>query len=221
MKDFPVFPTQYGVASLTLKEIPYRREAYIHVQDVQPGRMRELMEECVGFCRACGAEHVLAGGCGEFDGYPMEGTVLEMNLHRQEPAYPDACVWPVTAETVGEFRTIYNKAMSAVEFAATLTARQEAEIVASGGAYFVHRDGRLLGIGWMDGEELRAIASVVPGMGAVVARSLFSTSTSERIRLEVASGNTRAIRLYERLGFLKTREVFRWYRVFPAESTKF
>ena len=32
MKDFPVFSTSYGVASLILKEIPYRQEAYIHIQ---------------------------------------------------------------------------------------------------------------------------------------------------------------------------------------------
>ena len=31
--------------------------------------------------------------------------------------------------------------------------------------------------------------------------------------LEVASTNARAIRLYEKLGFLKTAEVSRWYCV--------
>ena len=38
MKDFPCFATDDGVASLILKEIPYRQEAYIRFQDVQPGR---------------------------------------------------------------------------------------------------------------------------------------------------------------------------------------
>ena len=33
MKDFPVFTTENGVASLVLKEIPYRREAYITLRD--------------------------------------------------------------------------------------------------------------------------------------------------------------------------------------------
>ena len=37
MKDFPVFTTEYGVASLTLKEVPYREEAYVLLRDVQPG----------------------------------------------------------------------------------------------------------------------------------------------------------------------------------------
>ena len=29
MKDFPVFTTEYGIASLVLKEIPYKEEGYI------------------------------------------------------------------------------------------------------------------------------------------------------------------------------------------------
>ena len=29
MKDFPMFTTEYGIASLVLKEIPYKKEAYI------------------------------------------------------------------------------------------------------------------------------------------------------------------------------------------------
>ena len=32
MRDFPVFPTDCGVSSLILREIPYRAEAYIHIQ---------------------------------------------------------------------------------------------------------------------------------------------------------------------------------------------
>ena len=43
MKDFPVFPTSHGAASLTLKEIPYRREAYIKIQSTQEPEL--LLEE--------------------------------------------------------------------------------------------------------------------------------------------------------------------------------
>ena len=35
MKDFPLFTTENGVASLILKEIPYRSEAYIILRDTQ------------------------------------------------------------------------------------------------------------------------------------------------------------------------------------------
>ena len=55
MKDFPCFATDDGVASLILKEIPYRQEAYIRFQDVQPGRFAPFLEECVSFCEALAA----------------------------------------------------------------------------------------------------------------------------------------------------------------------
>ena len=52
MKDIPVFTTEFGVASLILKEIPYRREAYIRIQTTQ--QPQELLKECISFCRMCG-----------------------------------------------------------------------------------------------------------------------------------------------------------------------
>ena len=62
MKDFPFFTTEYGVASLVLKEIPYKGEAYITLRDAQPGQEAELLAECVSFCRMAGAEKILAAG---------------------------------------------------------------------------------------------------------------------------------------------------------------
>ena len=219
MKDFPVFPTEHGVASLTLREIPYRQTAYIEVQDVQPGELPALIEECAGFCRACGAERIFAGGKGDFPEENYYASVYEMRLHRMEQEDPQACLFPVTPETVGRFRTIYNEKMAEVDFAATLTAQQEREICEGGNAYFIHRSGDLLGIGWMQENEVRALAAARPGMGRTVAECLLSVTPAEQIRLEVASTNQRALRLYERMGFLRTREVMRWYRIFPAGST--
>ena len=58
MKDFPVFTTENGAASLVLKEIPYKKEAYITLRASQAPQA--LLEECVSFCRACGAEKIYA-----------------------------------------------------------------------------------------------------------------------------------------------------------------
>ncbi len=215
-----MFPTEYGVASLTLREIPYREDAYIHVQDVQPGRMKELLEECGRFCRACGAESIFAGGVGDFSDFSYHGSVIKMTLALTENSKPRANLWPVTEQTVGMFRSIYNSAMARVDYAGTLTSKQEQEIINSCGTYFVHRDGTLLGLGWMEGEVLKAIVSVVPGAGEVVAQTLFTTVNTDRIRLEVASTNHRAIRLYEKLGFIQTGEAMRWHRVDMEYFTK-
>ena len=49
MKDFPVFTTEHGVASLVLKEIPYQGAAYITLRDSLEPEL--LLEDCLQFCR--------------------------------------------------------------------------------------------------------------------------------------------------------------------------
>lgn len=212
MKDFPVFTTEYGLASLILKEIPYRGVAFIHVLDAQEGKFSEHLAECVSFCRMVGAERVLAKGHEALESYPLHSIVYKMSMPLT-PREPEACLWPVTEETVAQWREIYNKGMRPFDNHATMTSRDEQKILQSCGAYFVHRDGQLLGIGWMEGNELLALVSTISGMGETVARTLFTTVDADRITLEVVSNNARAIRLYERMGFVKTGEVSRWYRV--------
>ena len=212
MKDFPLFTTDYGVASLILKEVPYRELAFIHIREVQPGGFEEHLKECVSFCRMVGAERILAKGYEELDRYPLHSIVYKMSMPL-ETWEPEACLWPVTEETVTAWREIYNKGMRPFDNHATMTAHDEKKILQSGGAYFVHRDGQLLGIGWMEGNELLAVVSTVPGMGETVARTLFTTVEADTVTLQVVSTNERAIRLYERMGFIITGEVSRWYRV--------
>ena len=60
MKDFPMFTTEYGVASLLLKEIPYKETAYIIIRSSQ--EPEELLKECISFCRMVGAEKIYARG---------------------------------------------------------------------------------------------------------------------------------------------------------------
>lgn len=211
MKDFPVFPTSHGAASLTLKEIPYRREAYIKIQSTQEPEL--LLEECIGFCTACGAERIYASGHDFLEQFPLHTSVYQMKgcLFLSEEEIPS--MFPVTEATVSKWREIYNDKMQRVDNASTLEARDESEILRSGGAYFVHRSGELLGIGWLVEDKLAALAAVKPGSGEMVCKAMQSLIPQQTITLEVASTNQKAIRLYERLGFLKTEELSRWYRV--------
>lgn len=213
MKDIPMFTTEYGVVSLALKEIPYRSQAYIRVQDVQPGQMKELIAECVSFCRMVGAEVVFATGHEELDQWPVNTSVIEMRGDARVDWEKAESIFPVTEQTVTRWREVYNERMRGVDNAATLEARDEKRILESGGAYFVHRQGELLGIGWLEDGKLLAVAATVPGAGARVMHTLMSLDEGGQICLEVASTNERAIRLYEKLGFVKTREISRWYRV--------
>ena len=52
-----------------------------------------------------------------------------------------------------------------------------------------------------------------PGAGERVMHTLMSLVEGAGMTLEVASTNAKAIRLYEKLGFLRTAEKVRWYRV--------
>ena len=212
MKDIPMFDTDTGVSSLLLKELPYKQVAYIRVQSVQPGGLSEHLKECAAFCRMCGAERVLAQGHEELERYPLHCSVLTMSgpASRREPP---AMVFPVTEQTVRRWREIYNEKMAPVDNAATMTAFDEKKILAFAGAVFVHADGELLGIGWVSGSEILCVATVVPGAGERVLRALLTLIDGDRAVLEVASTNTRAIRLYERMGFVTVGEQSRWYHI--------
>lgn len=212
MWDFPVFDTETGVSSLILKEVPYRKTAYIHVRDVQHGGLEAHLRECVDFCRAVGAERVFAAGHAGLSAYPLYTAVVEMTGSPSLEERELANLFPVTEQTVARWRELYNQRMAVVDNAGTLEARQEPEIL-SGGTYFVHENGELLGIGWLEEGLLRAVASVKPGAGERVMRTLLSACPGETLRLEVASTNEKALRLYEKLGFLPTKEVIRWYQV--------
>lgn len=211
MKDIPLFTTQYGAAGLILKEIPYRKEAYIRIHSsLDP---EKLLEECRGFCRACGAEKIYAAGHESLSALPLHTAVLELAGTVSWEAEKLAQLFPVTEQTVGQWRSLCNGAMAQVPNAGTLEARDEAEILSSGGAYFVHKEGKLLGLGWLRGMRLEILVSVVPGMGETVLRTLASLTEHGELRIQVAQANEKAMRLYSRIGFLPVAEISRWFRV--------
>lgn len=220
MRDFPIFTTDFGLSSLTLKEIPYRKQAFICIRDVQPGFFREHLEECVSFCRMAGAETIFAAGHEMLEGFPLYTTVLEMRGQLFADPEQTACLFPVTRETAGRWRDIYNQKMQQVDNAATLEARDEKRLEDSAGAYFIHDNGVLLGIGWLEDGKILAVAGVEPGAGMRIMHTLASAAVVPEITLEVASTNIRAIHLYEKMGFVKTREISRWHQVHPIQKTE-
>ncbi len=213
MRDIPFFTTETGVSSLVLKEIPYKQVAYIRIGDVQPGGLEAHLAECAAFCRMAGAEKIYAAGHEALQDRPLHTAVLEMRGTAWVDKEKLACLFPVMEATVERWREIYNRRMSKVDNSATMERRDEKQITESGGAYFVHREGKLLGIGWLEDTKLLAVAAAETRMGETVMHTLMSLVEGASMTLEVASTNVRAIRLYEKLGFLKTAELRRWYRV--------
>ncbi len=209
MKDIPMFTTEYGVASLFLQQIPYTGIARIEI--LASETPEALLEECVGFCKACGADQIHGCGHAYLEKFPMVTKILEMVGEKPEPS--SAALFPVQAHTATQWRNLVNMRMSDVDGVAYITERDCAQMVKNGGAYFVHEGDTLLGVGLVEEDEIRMIASVARGRGEDVMRALSSVIPSEKVRVCVASTNLRAISLYERLGFIKTKIIKKWFEI--------
>lgn len=212
MRDIPVFTTDAGVASLTLKEIPYKEEAYIRLQDTR--EPEALLKECRDFCIAAGAQRVYASGHTILKKYPFHTSVWQMSRLRQGLPETDAALFPVQKQTLEQWRVLYNEKMREVANSAYMDVTDAQKLLEKGTGYFVHRENTLLGIGVAAAERINSVIAVVPGTGQDVLLALNHALSGERISVEVASSNLRAIHLYERLGFLKTAELSQWFQIY-------
>ena len=211
MRDFPVFSTENGVGSLVLREIPYNATAYITIRS--SSFPTDFLRECVDFCRAVGAESIYATGHECLEKYPLFTSVLQMSASVSSLQETDACLFPVTDKTMQNWREIYNRRMKDVHNAAYMSEYEMKNLLNRGGAYFVHRDGKLLGIGIALNDRIECVASVVPGSGKETMLALIHALMCERVVLEVASTNYRAINLYESLGFIKNAVLSKWFKI--------
>ena len=212
MRDFPMFSTENGVGSLVLKQIPYNRTAYVIIRS--SSFPTKFLQECIEFCRVAGAQKIYASGHNCLETYPFYTSVLQMSAPIDSFPDTDACLFPVTESTMKHWKEIYNEKMKDVDNAAYMSDRAADELLKRGGAYFVHNDGQLLGIGIAHDDRIDCVASVEKGCGETVMLALAHALMCERVVLEVASTNTRAICLYEKMGFLKVAEKSRWYKIF-------
>ena len=212
MQNIPVFTTENGVASLTLKEIPYTKKAYITLQNTQ--NPDSFLQECVDFCRAVGALQIYATGHIYLEKFPLHTTVCQMHRTLKDLPVTDAFLVPVQEGTIAQWQEIYNKRMQGISNAAYLTMQDAKKYLQAGSAYFVYNRESLLGIGIAAGDTIAGIASVLPGAGRDVLLALMHSLSSETVFLEVASDNLRAIGLYKRLSFQTTKEISRWYQIF-------
>ena len=208
MRDIPMFIGEYGAASLILSQIPFKKEAYIRIQDsCDP---KKLLVEAAAFCRCAGGEKIFFTGFCDHT-FPCFCEIWTMRCLRSELPDTDAALIPMQEHTVEDWRQIYNDRMYNVSVASLMNSQQGKQLLASADAYFVHRQNVLLGIGIASGENIRALASVVPGAGRDVLLALNYALSGEIAVVEVASSNSAAIRLYRNLGFVPSQLVEKWY----------
>ena len=170
MKDIPVFATEYGIASLVLKEIPYQSAAYVTVRDsLEPER---LLEECIGFCRACGADRIYATGHSELESRPLYTAMWQMQCSLGALPDTDAALWPVQENTLKQWQQIYNDKVRNLPNGAWMTDADARKMIDKGDGYFIHRGETLLGIGRVSGDTIDWVASLQPGAGRDVVLAL-------------------------------------------------
>ena len=211
MRDIPMFTTEFGVASLVLKEIPYQGAAYITIQDsLEP---EKLLQECLQFCRMCGAERIYATGHEALESREFYTAMWEMRRSLDGMPETDAALWPVQEQNLEQWREIYNNKVKNLPNGAWMSQADGKKMLEQGDGYFVHRDGKLLGIGRALGDQIDWVASVAPGAGRDVVCALTHALWCDTVKLTVASENMKAVALYESFGFVRTKEISKWYIV--------
>ena len=211
MQDIPFFNTGNGIASLRLKEIPFFQTAYITVQSAVDEE--KLLQECIGLCRAAGADRIYATGLSQAVKHSGQIDVIRMSRSADIQIENDAMLFPIQEETLQLWRDIYNKKMRSVTGAAYMNNAMAKEILAGRSAYFIHRNGELIGIGSATGNEISVVASIQQGAGKAVVQALLGALSAETAFIEVASDNTKAMGLYTSLEFVATGVVRSWYKI--------
>ena len=136
-----------------------------------------------------------------------------MTCLRESIPDTDGALWPVQEKTLTQWQNIYNKKVKKVPNGAWMTKADAEKMLETGDGYFIHRGETLLGIGRAAADRIDWVASVTPGAGADIVKALAHAATEDTISLTVASTNQKAVKLYERLGFLRTAEISKWYQL--------
>lgn len=215
MKDIPVFTGSHGIATLVLAQIPWSGCGYVLVRSVWDDAAA-FLEECLGFCRACGAERVYASW--ELEALPAEHAydMLQMKIKKSElPPLAPVAVEELTEENSAAFLAIYNRCFQTVPGAASYSRKDVERLLGEEMAYLVRVDGEYAAVAEISKKGLEAVA-VLPehrGLGASLTRTVLEKVPSTVIGLKVASTNTRAIGMYERLGLMPCGILSRWWKL--------
>lgn len=217
MKNFDFFTTENGIASLTLDQIPYSKKAYVLIRSAS--NLEKLLEECKDFCLMAGAQMIYASGHEDLEMYPHHTDVVKMMADSSFLIGAQACLFPVTEETAEKWRKVYNDRMKDVPGSSLLDIKNMDSLQSDCTLYFVHENGKMIGIGAITDGCIKALASTVKGAGKKVLLTLCSAMISSNIALEVATANHKAVNLYEKAGFIKTELISRWFVLYEKDQT--
>lgn len=215
MKDIPVFTGAHGIATLVLKEIPWSGCGYVIVRSVWTDAAA-FLEECLGFCRACGAKAVYASW--ELAQLPAAHAYDMLQMKMDKAALPEAA--PVALEALDRenseaFLQVFNDCFREVPNAVSYGQKDIKRLLEEQTAFLVRRDGQCAAIAEISRQGLEAVAvrPAFRGLGYDLCAAVLQMVPSVTLQLKVASTNARAICVYERLGFVQTAVLSRWWKL--------
>ena len=212
MRNIPLFATELGVASLVLEQIKYNKMAYIRIQS--SSSLKEFLQECVGFCRAAGAEKIFATGEQIAELYDESVSVIRMMRLREGMERGTSKLVSILPADIEDFRGIYNSAMRNIPNASGMSIQSANEILQQGSGYFVYQEDERIGLGIAEEEWIHGIVSLKKGMGMTIMQALNTVLCGEEIHVELNDSNIAAKTLYERMGFTTYEVVSKWYKIF-------
>lgn len=211
-----MFSSQGGTAALILREIPFTQKAYILLELVVEENLSAMISECAAFCRLCGARQCFVSRKADPLPLPHAYDIIEMEIEKNAlPTGAPVSLVGIQEDNDSIYLNLYNRCFSSVSGAAAYDRSQLRRI------YLLHQkaflallpDGTPFGFGELHENELAAVG-ILPeyrGRGYDLTLSLLAHCPGPRITLTVASDNLSAQRLYQRIGFQKTRVVSSWY----------
>ena len=221
MKDIPIFTGQFGIGTLILREIPYKKCAYVMVRGTKEGMLTDFLKECRQFCTMAGAEWILATADEPLVFLPHVHDMLELTCRKEilPPPLKPVDLEPVTMENGAEFLRHYNGLFRTIPNAATYAEADLQRILSQEQACLAMVDGQIAGIGEWTDNELCAIGvlSEFRGLGQRLALTILQKMHGEVITLRVSSSNSPALRLYGKLGFDRSRVLSSWYALKEGE----
>ena len=215
MKDIPVFTGVHGVATLILSQIPWSGCGYVMVRSVWDDE-KAFLDECLGFCRACGAEHVYASWELAELPAPHGYDMVQLRMKKSElPKGEPVELEDLTEDNAEHFLDIYNTCFLPIPNAAAYGKKDIERLLGEETAYLVRQDGEYAAIAEISKEGLEAVA-VLPryrGLGYDLCRTVLENVPSTVLKLKTASVNDRALALYRRLGFADEQVVSCWWKL--------
>lgn len=215
MKDIPVFTGTHGTASLILRQVPFSGCAYVIVRSLWSGA-EAFLEECLGFCRAVGAEQVYASWELRELPAPHGYDMLQMQMEKKDlPRAEPVALTPVSAQSAEDYRMLYNACFRDVPNAVACTREDTKRLIREQTGFLVYRGTEAVALAEISRTGLEAIA-VSPrakGLGFPLAVTVLQMVPATTLALKVASVNTRARQLYERLGMEQTAVLSRWWKL--------